>query len=302
MSQRKKENALKQASAAAFIANTNNYLTDEELFFRRKTEEMQAKNAVIFLAVVGSGANKIKKEKKVPVQAKPLTKTQEAAIKQETKKGLKALTLLPLPPYTVILPAPGLGKMNPAELCNYCVDKFVRIESVPEMAGCSPSIDFNKAIYEVLLPLAAQGKDISSGDRVSLKLYTKQLKENFGSTLSSIANICNGNMQLFALINVAVRKKGARNTKRLAAPVVTITNTHGANTLRVKCKPIKYAKSYTVLIGTGDDLSTYKTYTGNSSQLIGDLTAGELVTVIMCANTGKQAGFNSIAQQIRVPY
>ena len=206
------------------------------------------------------------------------------------------------PPYTVIIPAPGLGKMTPSELVIYCGDKFPRIDAVPDFVGCSPSTSFCSDIYDELLPLASIGKGISSDDRTAMDIYTKQLADNFGATINSIVNICNGNAKLFSLIRVKTRRKAVRNTKRLGAPVVTLSDKKGAETIGVKCKPVKYSKSYTITYWFNGDKTTVMTKVGGSSQLLENLNAGDLVTIIVCANSGKQAGFPSIAQSIRVPY
>ena len=294
--------AMKKAEQADFIATKENQLSDEKAFFRKRMDAMQAKDAYIFLAVVGSGANDDSKKKKEFVKPKRLTLKEKAAIKAETKKELKAMGPLLLPPYTVIIPAPGLGKMKPSELCTYCGDKFPRIDAVPDFSNCFPSTGFCSDIYDNLLPLASIGKGISSEDRISMNIYTKQLSDNFGATINSIANICNGNPKLFSLIRVKTRKKAARNNKRLGAPVVTLSDKKGAETIGVKCKPIKFAKSYTVTYWINNDKTTMITQVGNSSQLIENLTGGDLVSIIVCANSGKLAGFPSNVQSIRVPY
>ncbi len=300
MSQRKKTIELKRALEAAVTANQESYLSAEEQTFRLKLNEMRAKNVFVFLAVIGASADK--KVKKVVIATKRQTKKEQKEIMAETRKELKAMAPLILPPYTVIIPAPGLGKLTPAALCNYCIDKFPRINSVPAFATCLPSVDYCQAIYDELFPLASIGKGIGSDDRLAMNILVKQLRENFGATINSVANLSNGNPKLFSLINVNTKRKSVKNTKRLGAPVVTINTKLGQNTLGVRCKPIRFAKSYTVAIGTGDDLSTYKNFVGTSNQLIDGLTGGDLVNVYMWANTGKQAGYPSIVQSVRVPF
>ena len=300
MSQKKKRIAMEAAEAAAYRERKENYLSTEEKEFRTRLNIMRAKDAYIFLAVIGAGTEK--KKRKEHEKPKLQTAKQAAAIAKEIKKELKAMAPMPTPPYTVIIPAPSLSKFTPSALCDYFISRVPRIDAITNFDDCLPGTGYCKVIYDELFPLASIGKGISREDRIAMNIYVKQLCENFGATISSIANLCLGNAKLFALINVKTKSKGVRNTKRLAAPVVTISTIRGGKSLGVKCKPIKYAKSYTVAIGTGDDVSFYKQYVGSSNQLIEGLTGGDLVNVVMWANTGKQAGYPSVAQPVRVPY
>ncbi len=300
MSQKKKRIALEAAEAEAYRERKENYLSAEEKEFRTRLNKMRAKDAYIFLAVIGAVTEK--KKRKEHEKPKFQTKKQAAAIASEVKKELKAMAPMPTPPYTVISPAPGLSLLSPSALCDYFISRRPRIDAITDFDNCLPGTDYCQVIYDELFPLASIGKGISSDDRIAMDIYVKQLCDNFGATITSIANLCLGNAKLFSLINVKTKRKGVRNTKRLAAPVVVISTTRGGKSLGVKCKPIKYAKSYTVAIGTGDDVSLYKQYVGSSNQLIENLNGGDLVNVVMWANTGKKAGFPSVAQPIRVPY
>ena len=242
------------------------------------------------------------KPKKEPVKAKKPTRRQAAAIKSETKRGLRALLTLPAPPYTIIMLAAGLIKLTPAELCNYISDRLIRIASIPAYAACSPTVTFLQDILDELTPLANMGRNIPSTDRATMEMLTKQLRDNFTICLLSCIVLSGGNLSLFALLNVKTKSKGTRNNRRLPAPIMKLNTKKGENTGGVSCKPKRYAFSYSIAYGTGNDVSTYQIKTGSSSQLITDLTGGELVNFIMWANTGKQAGFPCAAQPIRVPY
>jgi len=269
---------------------------------------MAAANQMVLLLtgniILFSLANeeKPKRKKKEPVKVKQITKKQQQAIKADTQKGLRALSTVPAPPFTVIMLGAGLIKLSPASLCNYVSDRLIRISSLPAYASCSPTVTFLQDILDELAPLANMGRNISSADRERMDTLTKQLRDNFTTCLLSCIVLSAGNLPLFALLNVKTKSKGTRNNRRLAAPVMRLNTKKGANTVGVSCKPIKYATNYSIAYGVGDDVNTYKIKTGTSNQLVTGLVGGELVNFIMWANTGKQAGFPCAPQGIRVPY
>ena len=277
------------------IASNENGLTEA---VKKQLLSFFIGNLILFSMLKGEN----EKPKKEVVKVKKLTKQQQAAIKSETKTGLREMLTLPLPPFTNIILAAGLIKLNPAALCNYVSDRLVRIAAIPAFAACSPTVLFLQGILDELTPLANMGRNIPHTDRVTLETLTKQLRENFTTCLLSCVVLANGNLRLFSLLNVKTKAKGTRNNRRLAAPVMKLNTKKGENTVGVSCKPVRYATLYSIAYGVGADITKYQVKTGSSNQLVTDLVGGELVNFIMWANTGKQAGFPCAAQPIRVPY
>ncbi len=238
-----------------------------------------------------------------PKKPKKLTKKKIAQITKETKAAVKSLSLLPPSPFSIIIPAPKLSKKTPLELVAYCEDKLVRVATITAFAGCLPSVPDVTLICDALYPLAGLSrKDITSSELTDRKDLVEKLKNNFALLANSCAVLAAGNLPLFALSWIETRTKGARNTTRLAAPAVTLNTKVGGLVVGVKCKPVKFAKSYSVKYWKDGDEGNAQTQVGKSSQVVINLIGGELMNFVMTANTGTMEGFPSVAQRVNVPF
>ena len=256
---------------------------------------------IVLLGV--TGANTGNQEK--PAKLKLLNQKEKETVAKETKKALLTLTALPTPPYSSIIPSPGLSKLNPLNLCAYVSDKFPRISVITAMADCVPSVTDVEAICTSLLPLASMNyKDVTTADRAMLNTLDTQLRQNFMTMINSCATLANGNLPLFALTGVAVRQKGVHHNEQLAATVFKLNTTKGTGKVGVSCKAIKYAKNYIVYYGKGTtyDAATWHSQIGTSRQIISGLTPGEMVSFIMVAIGKKQPGLWAPSQGVNVPY
>lgn len=260
----------------------------------------------VIMTVTARVAGKVEKaEKAKEEKLKKLTIKEVAAIRAETKMGLKQLLLLPPPPYSSIIPAPGLGKMNAKGLCVYVSSVVPAVGAIPEFAACVPSVDTVKGIYDLLFPLAALSrKDVDSSDRVLLELYDTQLRQNFTNMIINCATLANGNLPLFALTTVATKSKPTKHDGKLPAPGFQVFTNRGRGVLYVRIKKMKYARNFTVYFGKGPvyDAATWKQQVGSSRQLITNLTPGELYGVIVVANGKVVQGFWSDMISKNAPY
>ncbi len=297
MKNKKNKNTAKGLNKA--IAGTTKEVA-EQLYVEMQTGNLKTDLVLqVVLAISTDAAGKPDGDKKVP----KLTVKQKAAIRTKTEKAFAALAVVPPPPTEVIIPAPALGSKNPLELYSYCEDKFPRIDAVSTFDTASPSVAYCTAIADLLFPLAGiNSRKISEADLKNRRTYTKQLRDGFNAMALSCALLANGNASLFALTEIATRRKGNRNHTRLAAPEMVLNVKKGEGVVGVKCKPIKFAKSYTIYFGTGADITTYQSQTGSSSQLVEDLDPGRQISFYMTANTGKLKGFPCAAQAVYVPY
>ena len=244
----------------------------------------------------------VKKKKKKEVVVAPLTAKQEKEKIKNVRAGYEALLLLPTPPFVTITPAPGFGNKNAADICTYVNQRLPNVVAVPAFDTCSPSPLDCQVLYTALLPLSGIGRKISTADLTNRTTLETQLKQAFTGMSWSCALLSNGNAALFALLEIATKKKAVRNNTKLVAPVVTLSVTHGTGVIGVGCVKIPFAINYSIAFGVGDDESTYTIKTGAAKQLLNDLPLGVKLTIIMWANSAIGAGFKSNPQSINVPF
>ena len=245
------------------------------------------------------------KEEKEEVKPKRLTLKEKAKIKADTKAAVRALASLPAPPFDAIIPAPGLSKMSASQLVNYVPDKLTRIDAITEFATCSPATAACQAIVDALFPLAGMSAiNMTTAQKSDRKKYTKQLRQMFMLTINSCASLAGGNLSLFLLTAVAVKKKGVKHTKQLGPCDFKVSAKKGKGKIGVSCKAIKFAKNYIIYYGIGDfDRLTWKSQVGSSRQIIDGLTPGQLYGFVMIA-LGATTGEGEPAQQqnINAPF
>jgi hypothetical protein len=287
----------------------SNDLANQQMAKRKAKQEAERvqKNhetlKTVMLAIIKKVTDEGEDKPKKSAKPKKLTKKKIEQITRETKAAVKSLSLLPPSPFSIIIPAPKLSKKTPLELVAYCEDKLVRVSTITAFAGCLPSVPDVTLICDALYPLAGiSRKDITSSELTDRKDLVVKLKNNFALLANSCAVLAAGNLPLFALTAIATKTKGTRNTTRLAAPVVTLNTKLGGLVVGAKCKPVKFAKSYTVKYWKDGDITNVQTQVGKSSQVVINLIGGELMNFIMTANTGTMEGFPSVAQRVNVPF
>jgi hypothetical protein len=275
----------------------SNVTSNSEILFEIYPDEGN-RNNIVLATVAGVGAAKGKKAKAV---AKELTDKQKATIKGVVTKEVKALSSGDTV-FEIITIAPELSKKNPLDLYGYCTDRIIRVISVPAYATCTPTPASIQLIADELFPYVNLGIKIPTEDKKERDKLAKQLREGFTNMALSCVTLSNGNKPMFAITRIKTKAPAVRNTKRLPAPDVKINDKLGGNTLGVSTKKNKYAISYTIMYGVGDDQSKWTTQVGGANQLLEGLTAGDNINIIMWANTGKKAGYPSPVQSRRVPF
>jgi len=260
------------------------------------------KGMIMAMAVVLTKEEKLAKakaeEEKKHVK---LTVKQVATITKETIAKRKLLLTIPLPPYTVIIPAMELSKMNPAQLCTYFADKYTRILAVPEFVTASPDISISQDIYLLLSPLTGN-KRLTLEQRTNLITYTKQLRDNFTLTVGSIVTICNGNLPLFFLTGIKTKRAPVKYNSKLPATAFTLSTNKGRGSVGVSCKKIPYADKYIVFYGKGTyDPLTWQWKIGTTRIVIEGLNPKDDISFIMVAIGKLGLGFFADAQTRTVP-
>jgi len=239
-------------------------------------------------------------------QPKAPSATEVKSIEKEIKAALKLMLTLPPPAFVKITPGLLIDKLNASGICTYTIDKLIRIALIPVFAtGSLPTLAQVQLVYDNLLPLAGvKTNTLNTSDKFNKKTWTKQLKDMMGAMATSCAGLANGNMALFLLSGFRVRKTAVSFNSQLAACVFRITTNHGGNTLGVNCDPIDYAKNYTIYYSNllPFSMATAIQQTGPSSQLLEDLTGGDMMTIIMIANGKKLKGKVANPQTRRVPF
>lgn len=239
------------------------------------------------------------------IVAKKLTLVQQAKISAETKaKALLLLTLPPLP-YQTIIPAMALSSKTPSELSNYVSDKCPRILALSEMADCNPTVTICSGINDLLFPLAILSKKNRTEEQsTALELYTKQMHEKFTDMINSCANLCNGNLLLFALLNILTKKASEKFNKQLAAAVFHLNAKKGPGNIGVRTIKMAHATGgYAIYYGKGDyDVATWKRQKGGCFATIKGLNPGDKISVIVVAIGKMGEGYWPDPQSIIVPY
>ncbi len=233
-----------------------------------------------------------------------LSKIELARIAKETKSGLSFLATLPPAPYSIIRPSMGLQKMSRKELCSYIADKLPRISAVPAFASCCPSISVVQDIYDVFLPLAnMEIGNMNNMQKTNMRIYEKQIGDNFTAAIKSCASLSNGNLSLFVLTGIAQKGKSTRNNSKLAAPTFKLDTKRGPETVFCRVTAlIKFATHYIVYYGEGEyDKATWNYKVGSSRILLEDLPKGVRLNFIMAAIGSIGEGFWSEPQTTTVP-
>ncbi len=233
-----------------------------------------------------------------------LTKKQKEAIKKETKAGRLALSLLPPPPFTNIIPAPKLSKLNAVNLCNYVNDKFSRIITIPEFATCVPTVASVVLIYEALFPLASKNrKDVTGPERILLNMYKKQLRQQFTILINNCGTLSLGNLPLFSLTGVATKGNPVKHDGQPDTPSFRLDYTKGRGKLGVVITKVPNVKKYIVWYGKGDfDRAIWLSIDGATRQTIINQVPGELINVIVIAQGTKLNSEPSNPQGGNVPF
>ena len=244
------------------------------------------------------------KTEKGLIVAKKLTPAQQAKIAADTKAKAIILAALPPLPYQKIILSMKLGSKTPSELSNYVSDKFPRIVSVVEVSACNPSVDVCSGINDILFPLAIiSAKNRTEDQTTALGLYTTQLHEKFTDMIKSCANLCNGNLLLFALLNIATKKASEKHNKQLDATKFFLNAKKGPGNIGVRTMKMEFADDYTLYYGIGAyDVATWKRQKGGCFSIIKGLTPGQKINVIVVANGKMGEGHWQEPQTITVPY
>ena len=301
----KKNKQLKPDSKA--IAGSN---TGERKVLRSPDEERTSFKKIsirVFLIVLLSllAGKKVKEENVVEEKPKRLTLKEKAKIVSETKAANKALAATPPGAFASIIPAPKLYSLSLISLCKAIADGLTRISAIPEFSTCSPSVSFVSDIYDNLFALVSIAtKDLTSSQKIDIKVYAKQLRQNFMLIAYSCAALSLGNIKLFGLTSIATRKKGYVHKKQLGACVFKLSAKSGKGKIKVVIEKMAYAKNYTIFYGVGDyDKATWNTKTGTATQIISDfLVPGVLTNFFVIANGYAGPGITSDPIGIYVPY
>lgn len=303
MSKKSNSNLKKSVYKSDYSSPRKSLITEKE---KRQVKELNDSfrfNEYIMLTLNGEGKADVKKAKKKKVVViPPLTAKETKDQMRDKRKEFDRLMLLPTPPFVTITPAPGFASKNAAAICTYVNRRLPNVLAVPAFATCNPTPLDCQVLYTALLPLSGIGRKISEADLTNRTNLETQLKQAFTGMAWSCALLSAGNLALFALLEIATKKKAVKNNTKLVAPVVTLSVTHGAGVIGVGCVGIKYATNYSIAFGTGDDESTFTVKTGAANQLLSDLPQGVKMTIIMWANSAIGPGFKSNPQYINVPF
>lgn len=285
-----------------WCSQENRFMTEDDERRNVFLANLFVNRVIILFASAKENEQPVKKE---PEKAVRLTEKQKAKITADTKKQVRALATLPPPPYEIITPAPGMSNLNAAQLCNLLAPLFVSISAITAFSTCSPTITFCESIYNALFPLSSIGRKISGADKSTRDTLTKQLRDNFGSTLKDCALLCNGDKSLYLLIGSPVKRKGVRSNTDLPACEFKLNLKKGRGKVGISCREIAHCKGYTVFYGKGDfDPITWKQQSGSATQVISaNLVPGEYINFVMIAYKGDGSlGARANMQGCNVPF
>ena len=291
---------------------TINYSEAEKLYWKRKNclslmqkEKLTADNFFIHALILTTLPAGDKKEKKEKVVAKRLTGKEKAAITAATKREVKALNAGPLPPYEIIIPAPGMGHLNAAELCTMTAPLFITIVAIKEFQDANPPVSDCSDLYDLLFPLSNIGRKISDSDKKKRDVLVRQLRNKFLSCLKSCALLADGNMALYLLIGSPVKRKGTRSGKDLKACEFKLHLNSGRGKVKLTCLEIAGAKGYLIRWGTGVyNPLTWSTQSGGATQIVSsNFLPGDYINFVMIAFKGDGSeGDIANIQGCNIPY
>lgn len=271
-------------------------------------EKTYTEKLYVFLALAAKKAKEGKEELEEEEEEEELIKLtlkEKAKIKAETKAAKKALAPAPIDSFANISPAPALAKMSLIKMANYVGDRLTRIDAVTEFDNCSPSVSFCSDILDNLVSIVSiDAKDRTSSQKIDLKVYAKQMRQNFMLIANSCAALSIGNIKLFGLTSIATRGKGYIHKKQLDACEFKLSAKAGKGKIRVVIKKMDYARNYTVFYGVGAyDKATWNSKTGSAIQTISEfLVPGQLTNFFVVANGYAGPGVESDPQGINVPF
>lgn len=226
-------------------------------------------------------------------------------IQTEIRAQVKALLLLPPPPYVTITPALKISKLGAPALCTYAIDKIIRTQAILTFTSCVPSTSAVQLVYTNLLALAGVNTNtLNASDKSNKKLWTKQLKKMLFAMATSCASLADGNLALYLLTGMGVKAAGVHHDEQLPVCVFELTTNKGPAKIGVKCKAIPYAKNYTIYYSNLPvfDIETAQKQTGSSNQVLTDLIKGDLYNIVIVANGKDLEGDIAETQSRRAPW
>jgi hypothetical protein len=244
------------------------------------------------------------KEKKVVEVATLLSKKEKSIIASSIAKQEKALLSLPTPPYEIIIPAPGFGQLNSAQLLNLIAPLLISVDSISAFSSASPTVAFCQGLYDALFPLSSIGRKISGSDKSTRDNLTKELRDNFSSTLKSCALLANGNMALYLLIGSPVKQKAVISHLPLPACVFKLNLKKGQFKVGISCLDVPHAHGYEVWYGKGDfDAATWQHQSGSATQVVTFTAGGDYINFTIIAYKGDGTlGARANIQGCNIPY
>ena len=257
--------------------------------------------------VLMAALKKVKQEEDESEESEKVAKKTQKhydTVAAATKKESARVAAFPVPPYERIYPSMGLSLLNDSALCGYIQDKIVRIDAAIQFDLCNPATTVSQGLIDSLWPLAMKKSvDINSEQRGNMGLWRTQLIQNFSETVSSVANLSNGNMGVFKLSGIATKKKGTPDNEKCDAPVFKLSGKKGPGNVQASCKSDPRAtKGYICYYGQGAyDKATWNSKPGGCRITITGLTEGEDYNFILIAINRLGEGYWPRPQTMSVP-
>lgn len=222
--------------------------------------------------------------KEIP-EVKRMSDAEYLEMKIVLEKKLKELSLTVVA-YARIMPSLGISRMNPVDLCSYVADKLPRIALIPGFTLSTPLTTDMETLLGTLTVLAGkQTNTMLTSEKVARKSQTKQLRGMMMDKAASCALLSAGNLELFLLTGIGVRKAAEGHNAQLEACVAKWNHKKGGGKLGIGCTPLPYATNYTVYTGKLPfNKNTWSFQIGGANQVIDDLTKGDEISAIMVGN------------------